>query len=36
MRQFVVVNLLLPALFGAFWFWAFGGASIYFDWKGCG
>ncbi|WLR51077.1 BCCT family transporter [Bacillus tianshenii] len=33
MRQFVVVNLLLPALFGALWFWAFGGASIYFDWK---
>ncbi|UFJ39508.1 BCCT family transporter [Brevibacillus humidisoli] len=35
-RQFVVMNLLLPAGFGAIWFWVFGGSAIYFDWKGGG
>ncbi|UOQ42865.1 BCCT family transporter [Halobacillus salinarum] len=35
-REFVVVNLLLPAAFGMLWFWAFGGSAIYFDWKGDG
>lgn len=35
-REFVTVNLLLPAAFGAFWFWVFGGAAMYFDWKGDG
>ena len=32
-RQFVTVNLLLPAGFGALWFWIFGGSAIYFDWQ---
>lgn len=32
-RQFVTLNLLLPAGFGALWFWIFGGSAIYFDWK---
>ncbi|WP_084315604.1 BCCT family transporter [Thalassobacillus devorans] len=36
LRQFVVVNLLLPSLFGMLWFWAFGGSAIFFDWKGDG
>lgn len=35
-RQFVLVNMLFPALFGMLWFWAFGGSSIYFDWQGDG
>lgn len=36
LRQFVSLNLLLPAAFGALWFWVFGGAAMYFDWKGDG
>ncbi|MFC6980090.1 BCCT family transporter [Microbulbifer taiwanensis] len=30
-RQFILVNLLLPSLFGALWFSAFGGSALYFD-----
>ncbi len=30
-RQFVVVNLLLPSLFGLIWFGVFGNAAIYID-----
>lgn len=36
LRQFVILNLLLPAGFGALWFWVFGGSAIYFDWKSGG
>ena len=30
-RQFILVNLYLPSLFGALWFSVFGGAALYFD-----
>lgn len=30
-RQFIVVNLLLPSLFGFFWFSIFSGSSLFFD-----
>nr|WP_255701188.1 BCCT family transporter [Microbulbifer sp. YPW16] len=30
-RQFILVNLLLPSLFGVLWFSTFGGAALYFD-----
>lgn len=33
LREFVTYNLLLPAGFGAIWFWVFGGSSIFYDWK---
>ncbi|MFD1361286.1 BCCT family transporter [Lentibacillus salinarum] len=36
LRQFVVLNLLLPAGFGAFWFWVFGGSAMFFDWNNGG
>ncbi|PTX60344.1 choline/carnitine/betaine transport [Melghirimyces profundicolus] len=36
LREFVTMNLLLPAGFGAIWFWSFGGSAIYYDWKGGG
>lgn len=35
-RQFVTLNLLLPAGFGALWFWVFGGSAMYSDWKSGG
>ncbi|WP_193165345.1 BCCT family transporter [Microbulbifer hainanensis] len=30
-RQFILVNLLLPSAFGILWFSVFGGAALYFD-----
>ena len=30
-RQFILVNLLLPSLFGGIWFAVFGGAAIHYD-----
>ncbi|MAB97754.1 MAG: BCCT transporter [Pseudomonadaceae bacterium] len=30
-RQFLIVNLILPSLFGMFWFSVFGGSSLFFD-----
>ncbi len=30
-RQFIIVNLLLPSLFGFLWFSIFSGSSLYFD-----
>lgn len=35
-RQFILVNLLLPSLFGVLWFSVFGGAALYFDHHGDG
>lgn len=35
-RQFVTVNLLLPATFGMFWFMVYGGAAIDLQLKGKG
>ncbi|MEB7754898.1 BCCT family transporter [Staphylococcus pseudoxylosus] len=36
LKQFVILNLLLPALFGCIWFWVFGGAAMHIDWKNKG
>ncbi len=30
-RQFILVNLVLPSLFGMLWFTVFGGAALYYD-----
>ncbi|SDY76014.1 BCCT family transporter [Tindallia californiensis] len=30
-RQFMLVNLILPSFFGIFWFAVFGGTSIYYE-----
>ncbi|MCW8127516.1 BCCT family transporter [Microbulbifer halophilus] len=35
-RQFILVNLLLPSLFSVLWFSVFGGATLYFDSVGDG
>ena len=35
-REFMTMNLVLPAAFGMIWFWTFGGAAIFFDWQGNG
>ena len=35
-REFMTMNLLVPALFGMLWFWIFGGSAIFLDWNSSG